>query len=259
MKAGEVDLDKILAGIRVEFVDMAEDGLGSIDRALEAARGGVVLTSDQIGEIRRVAHNLKGLGGSVDYPLVTMVAHRFEDYLADLAIPAEANIDDLQQFVDRLRDAVDRGPDNGDGDGAALVRGLPSKSTFEIADVVKTDVEVMLVMPANAAARIVDNEFRACGYRLYNVASPFAAIEFAVRGRPDLIVASAVLEGLSGIDLICALKAIPATRRVPLALLTSFAPGHSSLAELPDGVPVIRKGAAFGDDLARALAHCGII
>ena len=80
-----------------------------------------------------------------------------------------------------------------------------------------------------------------------------------MRGRPDLIVASAVREGLSGSDLIGALKATPATRRVPLALLTSFAPGHSSLAKLPDGVPVIRKGPEFGDDLARALAHCGIV
>lgn len=259
MKAGNIDLDAILAGIRAEFVDMAEDNLGAIDRDLEAALGGAALSANQLGEIRRVAHNLKGLGGSVDYPLVTMVAHRFEDYLADLADPAEANIADLQQFVDRLRDAVERGPDSGAGDEAAFVRGLPSKSSFEVADVVKTDVEVMLVMPVNAAAHIVDNEFRACGYRLYNVASPFAAIEFAVRGRPDLIVASAVLEGMSGIDLICALRAISPTRRLPLALLTSFALGHPSLAELPDGVPVIRKGPEFGDDLAQALEQCGII
>jgi CheY-like chemotaxis protein/HPt (histidine-containing phosphotransfer) domain-containing protein len=255
----KADYDELMSRIRVEFRDDTEDRLEMIDNILGLARDGGGLDTSRINEIRRIAHSLKGSGGSVGYPLVSMVAHRFEDYLSDLADATSNTLSDLQCFADRLRDVIDLGPEPAGIDEAEFIRGLPAKPGFDVDDVVKTDVEVMLVMPVNAASRFVDDQLKACGYRLFNVTSPFAAIEFAVRGRPDLIFASAVLDGISGVDLICALRAMPATRRLPVALLTSFAPDHASLVDLPDGVPIIRKGHQFGEDLADALASCGII
>jgi hypothetical protein len=42
-------------------------------------------------------------------------------------------------------------------------------------------------------------------------------------------------------------------------LLTSFAIGHPSLAELPESAAVVRKGSDFGEDFAQALARFKII
>jgi len=67
-----------------------------------------------------------------------------------------------------------------------------------------------------------------------------------------------MLDEISGVDLAAALTAMPATRNLPVALLTSFSWGHSSLQELPPRVPLIRKGPSFGDDLAEALARLHI-
>ncbi len=64
-----------------------------------------------------------------------------------------------------------------------------------------------------------------------------------------------MLEEASGIDLVRALAAITPTAHTPVALLTSYAPGHSSLADLPANAAIIRKGTAFGEDLANALAR----
>ena len=70
-----------------------------------------------------------------------------------------------------------------------------------------------------------------------------------------MVVISAVMPELSGIDLTVALSAMPETRNIPVALITSLEPGDEQLGFVPDRVPVIRKGADFGDDLAQALSY----
>ena len=53
-------------------------------------------------------------------------------------------------------------------------------------------------------------------------------------------------------------NAMPLTRKLPFALLTSRDCGHAALTELPDAAAVIKKGGALGSDLADALAHFDI-
>ena len=64
---------------------------------------------------------------------------------------------------------------------------------------------------------------------------------------------------LSGIDLAVALSAMPATRNIPCALITSLDPEDEYLKFLPGRVPVIHKGPSFGDDLADALSALFLI
>jgi len=117
------------------------------------------------------------------------------------------------------------------------------------------DVEVMLVMLHSSQATFVEREMQACGYRTLIVTSPFEAFEQVVRTRPDMVIVSAVLSGLSGIDLATALATMPETRNTPVAVLTSLDDNDENLNLLPKSVPVIRKGEAFGDDLAKAMSH----
>tara|TARA_Y100001934_G_scaffold18315_1_gene21447 strand:+ start:130 stop:471 length:342 start_codon:yes stop_codon:yes gene_type:complete len=56
----------------------------------------------------------------------------------------------------------------------------------------------------------------------------------------------------------CRPNAMPLTRKLPFALLTSRDCGHAALTELPDAAAVIKKGGAFGSDVADALAHFDI-
>ena len=54
-----------------------------------------------------------------------------------------------------------------------------------------------------------------------------------------MVIASAVMDKISGIDLARALKSMTATRHIPFALLTSFDAKHPELRQLPDDVALV--------------------
>jgi hypothetical protein len=68
-----------------------------------------------------------------------------------------------------------------------------------------------------------------------------------------MMIVSAVIKKITGIDLSLALAAIPATRNIPVAVITSLDAGDAQLKVLPPSVALIRKTSAFGDDLTKAL------
>jgi CheY-like chemotaxis protein len=100
----------------------------------------------------------------------------------------------------------------------------------------------------------VRREFEACGYSVVQIANTLEALDYIRRIKPDLVVASALMPGLSGVELLITLKALPATRQIPCTLLTSLSDDNHDLAALPPDVPLIHKGQRFSDDVARALS-----
>jgi PleD family two-component response regulator len=187
-----------------------------------------------------------------------VIAHRLEDYISDSGRIGRDQIDDLQKFIDKMQDVLRKKPDDKSVDAKEVVRSLPVKASFDPRAVSNTNVEIMLVMPKGAGARFVEKELRGCGYRVNNVPAPFMAFEMALITRPDMIIASAVLADLDGIDLACAFRAMPKTQQIPFAIITSLSLDDGSLNALPKDLPIIRKGANFGEDLARTLDFLGI-
>lgn len=246
---------EISARLRAEFIDESREVANEIDVTISNMRGHGADRVSAINALRRSLHNLRVGGRSVNMPAVELIVHRFDDYISDVSTPSDEQIDDLQAFCDRLRAALD-------GDDPAqpielpeMVRQLPARKTFDISDITFLNIEVMLINSQRATAHFVERELQACGYRVVNVARSFEAIEMVVRTKPDMIICSAVLDELSGVDLACAFSSMPATAKIPFALLTSFSWGHPSLEGLPTRCAIIRKGPQFGDDLAEALAR----
>jgi len=136
---------------------------------------------------------------------------------------------------------------------ASVVRTLPPRLGFELGDIQARNVEVMLVMPHGAQTRYVERELQQCGYRVSVVADTIEAFGHVVQSKPDLIVVSALMPHLDGIDLAIALASMPSTRNIPIAVITSLDPGDDALELLPKKIPVVHKGPTFGDDLFTAL------
>ena len=239
--------------IQQEFVDEARDVLNELDVMIGNVRSHAVTEADALGQIRRHCHNLLAGSRAVNLPAVEMVVHRLEDYVTDLNELPGPQLDDVQTFLDKLRAAL--AGEVAVGEISHVVRQLPARKTFDTGDIELLDIEVMLINPQRTAARFVERELQACGYRVINARSSFEAIALAVRGQPDMIICSAVLDELTGIDLACAFSAMPTTDEIPFALLTSFGWGHPSLARLPNRVAILRVGTHFGDDLAEALSR----
>lgn len=255
MSGGAHNLQAFDQQMEGEFLDEARDMVSAVDVLLENVRSRAVAGADAASSIRRDVANLRMLGRSVNFPQISVITHRLEDYVADLADLDPRHVQDIQSFIDKLRGILD-----GDVPAEAtaeLARALPARTSVDI-QIVLLNIEVMLIIPEKALATIVSRELQACGYRVSTVRTAFEAIEMAVRTKPDMVIAALTLEGLSGVDLACMFAACQKTAQMPFALFTSYALGHPELAGLPPRSAVIRKGPHFGDDLAEALSRFSI-
>lgn len=247
--------DDLEERLRIEFVDDARDRLQSMYATLDGVRKGTVASHTAIGLIRLEAHNLKGMGTSFGYPAVSLIAHRLEDYLSGVKSLEERLIGDVHIFLDRIAEVVDRAEQPALAETNQMIRTLPVRYEFDITDVDIRNVEVMVVTPSKVVAKKLADELAACGFRPVTVGDPIESISHAVRLPPDFLIASLVMDGLSGLDLIRGLRAMSVTHTVPMALLTSMSADNPALREIPDGVAVIRLGEHFADDFANAVSQ----
>ena len=156
----------------------------------------------------------------------------------------------MTKFADQLAEAVDKEERPNVATTNQMIRSLPVRYEFDITDIEVHDVEIMLVTPSKVVSQLVSTELGACGFRTLVVRDPIESIALAVRMPPGMIIASAVMDGLGGMDLLRGLKAMTPTHKVPMALLTSL---DNAVKDVPDGIMVIRVGTHFGDDFAAAI------
>lgn len=248
--------DHIIESFRDEFLVDVRERLEVIENALGSGGGaGTGADAEALVTVRREAHNLKGMGGCFGFPVVSLIAHRLEDYLGELTGLDARQAADATVFVDRLQDIVEAGRDPDDAAARSLVRGLPAHPGARSDSAKRHDVEILLVSPSKAVSQIALRTLRSLGYRVTTARSAWEALELAVRARPDLIITSAVMTGVSGIDMSRAFAAMAVTEELPVAVLTSFDKDHPELRQLPPDVAVIRLDKAFEEDLAEVISN----
>ena len=237
----------LVANMLAEFLDELREHLpGLYD---DAAAGKPIET------IRRFAFDAKGHARNFDLPLLHVVVSRLEDFASAIDTISDRRAIELCAFLDAISDVVD-GTMPPDTDPSVVVRSLPARPAgFGVDDIEVRDVEVMLVMLHGAQTHFVERELHECGYRVNIVTSTQTALDLIIRTKPDMVIISAVMPGLNGVDLAIALSHMTETRNTPVALITSLPDDDEALKLLPDKVPVIHKGATFGDDLAEALSY----
>ncbi|MQX35966.1 response regulator [Roseospira navarrensis] len=258
-KRGDSGAASVFAEMQTEFLDELADAARELTLAIDEARKDPATLPDVIRRGQRLGLTLHAQAETLGLSPLSAVGHRLEDYLAETrAIATGLLLDDLQRFVDLALD-IGEGRVPVDTEQAPLVRRLPAKRGFAPAEIEVRDIEVMLVMEPGAQTHFVERELQQCGYRTAQIGSTFEAMRLIVRTKPDMVMISAMMPGLSGIDLTIGLTAMPETRNVPVALITSLDPDNELLALLPKRVPIIKKGPAFGDDLFRALDNLFLI
>ena len=238
--------------LREEFLEDSAEELKNLISFLNEAMDGSRKMETALHDARRVAVTMVGGANGFELPLIGVTAQRFDDYITSLSDQEIQGLGNMIIFAETLLELLDA-PDENEESASQLLRRLPAKGTFNPSDVDIREIEVLLVMSPGVATRVIERELMECGYRVTTVGNSFKALEFATRALPDLLIVSAVMPDLEGIDLMLALKAMPATRNIGAALITSLDPDHPSLQHLPPTVPIIKKSASFGDDLTNAL------
>lgn len=249
----------IMQELRAEAIDAAEDKLASLQKSLADKLTGIISDEEFLSVVRLDAHSLKAVAASFEMKALKVMCHRFEDYFFNVTSITDSQAQDVQFFIDRLTDCLDAFVNCKDIDTTQMMRALPNKAGFDVSDITVSDIEVMLVMEPGTATKIVTRELMECGYRMINVASTIDALQLIPAMGPDAVVVSKTMPELSGIDLVCALRAMPLTKKTPVALLTTSNRKSGDLKDLPDDVPVLRKSASFADDVADAFVSMGIL
>jgi len=257
-KSNGPELDDVVLALQGELITEAKDRLTRMAALLGALSEGTEAGAGALQKIRQDAHNLKGVGGTYGFPMITVVSHCLEDYLSDLDGRIDDDIAPVHHFFDVMHDILAGGYDDSDDWGSKLVRNLPVRTSADFEAGQPILVEVLMVMPTNAVSRHIEAELRACGYRVIKVRSSFEATEFAVRTRPDLIVVSGLLDELNGADVTRMLAVIGKTREIPVALVTSFERDHPKFAGLASRTAFVRKDTHLSDDLAVAITGLGL-
>ncbi len=245
------DTNEYSAQVVADFVRELNETLDELEFLTDGLRADFS-DADMI-KLREDCTKLQQMAYWAHQPFIELTLRRLVNYVEDLDDPDEYQIDDICAFLDVIRGIQEGEIDEKTADQAEFVRSLPARLAADVEDVVHLHIEVLVVEPQKSSARIFERELRNCGYRVSSAYSFFEALELTVRTRPDLVISSAILDDLSGVDLACSISAIRPTRGIPFALLTSFEAGHEAIQGLPEQAAILRKGESFGEDLAIAL------
>jgi CheY-like chemotaxis protein/HPt (histidine-containing phosphotransfer) domain-containing protein len=257
--ANSADYGRIIRELGQEFLVETADNLEDLTQLVGAVRTGNVDASSGLMDIRRVTHNMKGMGASFGFPSITLVSHRLEDYLTGLATLDSRHLDDVQAFFDAMQDIVEAGENPSNDDLARVVRRLPAKGSADAAFKAISHHEVLLVASSAVLGLAVEAQLHSRGYRVVTVKTPIDAFEMVIRTRPDMIIASAVMEGVSGIDLARAFGAMTTTRDIPFVLLTSFTRSHPELKDLPETSALIHHDRDLDAEVSSVLESSGLL
>ncbi len=257
------DFDNVIEQFRREFIETTSERLNTVDDLITAMmhdNGSV----DTLTEFLRHIHSIKGQGGTFDFPLVSNVAHRLEDYIETAPEHTTTQLTDIQNFVDVIRRIVESGIDPDEKEQTAILNALP-KTAKDFAEVAAfddhtpiQDVQMLLVMPKGTQRKIIGKELAACGFQIANSDTPIDALKYAINHKPDIIIVSRVMEQMGGAEFARAVDCIDATRECRIVVATSASKKANDLGELPQSTRIIQKGPGFIDDLTDCLGDWGL-
>lgn len=246
--------DEIAEALRGEFIDDAQDRLSKIQLALNDLASSKADPTELLIDLSRQLHNIKGTGAAFGFPALSSVSHRFKDFLG-FTMGGELPIEDFQRFTDVMIDLLEEGHEPDEAKVSAMMRDLPVAIDFYETSVTANPGHALVVTRARTMAVMLARELSNCGFRAHTTADPFEAIRYATMEAPDVVLASAVLEGLGGVDLALAIKAMRKTKTLPVAVVTSFDKDHKELEGVPSDVGIVRLGDTLSDDLGELLTN----
>lgn len=231
--------DRIVAQLRKEFIEESLTELESIGEMLEDMRDAKVDVSDRYLVLKRWVHNLKGQGGTFDLHSVTAIAHRLEDYLDGISHFRGNTVPEIYAFIDWIERILEKRQDLEPEHLSRVIRRLPAPPNPNARPERFLNKEALVVIPSKVAHGIVRASLESQGIRVVSSYSSIEGFILSVSTRPDLVIASAIMDGVSGIDLASALVAMPKTCEIPVILVTSLEQNNPALKKLPASVSMV--------------------
>jgi len=241
------EIDAIFEQLRQSFLETATQKLDDLDTMLnemwEERSSDSAVRIQFLGEL----HSLKGMGGTFQFPVVSVICHHLETYLEDGGEWPDDQLSGVQIYLDAVRQTVDSGVNPDDDDSEKIVSELPHKQPLEKEKLVKSDLRVLLVTPAYSLRQLVEFYLVDSGCTVTKTDSAFDGFRIAVIERPELVISSVEMNEMGGVDLGRALMSVSKLPDLRFCLLTGSSDAGELAQGLPDGMRVIRTGNVEGD------------
>jgi len=253
----ESDTASIIAKYEQEFLVDCLENLDGADEAINGMVAGGEGFPAHLDNFLRLVHSIKGKAGTFGFPAISAVAHRAEDFIEALK-NTSAHMNEVQVFIDRMREIAESGFNPDADDCARLLATLP-RANMRIATVRPSrEVNVLLVMPRDVQRKIIGQELSSCGFGISFVATGVDAISAVLAESPDIIVSSVILKDMTGMDLARALDGIEAVHGGHFILLSSSPVSNEQFAKLPNHVAIVYKGTGYAESLTEHLIGWGM-
>lgn len=117
--------EEVIAGMQGSYLEWVQDDLRKIQEFYERAVADEAGRQAHLAEVFRVAHDVKGQGGSFGYPLMTAIANQLCRFLEHLETGGAAELEAVKIHIDALRVVIgSRMQGDGGPIGANILRGL---------------------------------------------------------------------------------------------------------------------------------------
>ncbi|WP_085905259.1 response regulator [Kiloniella majae] len=251
------NVDEGFQGLRIEFADQCRVVTDELESLLNQVYDGKYDTSTAIQLMRREMHNLKGQGSVFGYPVISMIAHRLEDYLAKENALEITNINEVNIYLDHIRGIINSAKLPTEAETTELLRSLPQSGFSNHSDVeieaISEEVEIMAVTSSKLHRHRLESAVTKPGWRLISFNSTLNLLENALASPPNGVIVSGELPSISGIELATVFQALPKLKNVPFAILTSRSKTDSHFKDLPNTVEYISTGQGFSGDVQRMI------
>lgn len=252
------EIEQLLARLQLEFVDTARDQLDDIELRIDWLDAGKAVSEDDLFDVQRNVHNIKGQGGTFGHPIVGRIAHMFEDYLENAGGVRAQNVSDMRVYVESMRDALVNEEHLAPAQVEDLLRGLPRVRPQGFSPQETHVVDVLLVMPSGLQRKLVARELLSCGFDVHRAYDTMEALNHALDIAPDIVFANNELTPFTGLELSRVFGGIDRLRDIHFVLFSSYAPGDARLANVPENVSVVGKSKDYTEGLGELLMEWGV-
>jgi len=253
----EFDLESALSRLKQDFIEASSEKLDGIDIIIDNVYNERGNRGDQFFQLQRDVHSIKGSAGTHGLHLLTLVAHRLEDYLEAARRLSKEDWRSVQIYIDEMRKLVDLTQEPEEKFRRLTLESLPhaQNGPTEFSEQKSKKVTILIVMPPGVQRKLIGGELAACGFDLSFTDRPVEAIRLIIDLKPDAVLSNQEFRNMTGLELAHVLKAIKVTQDTPFALLTSSGLDKEAL---PQGTYIIQKGENFTSDLTEYLVNVGL-
>jgi CheY-like chemotaxis protein len=244
--------DKIVEQVRSEFVDEARDRFSTLQIEYSNLRSLDAPAKENFRHLMQTAEKVVFCARSAEAMVLYLGLKRLVSFFEVDAERVPTHYPDIDAIFDIL-DQIFDGEIDDSTDEAEFLRSLPTPQPNDTPSFEGQDVEMLLIDPQRTSTRLIANQIQSLGYSVTSTQDVFDALKLAVSTKPDMIVASVMQKQLSGVTLARALKAIPETEGIPVAVITSFSRNNKALDGLPESAALVDKGKQFQQNLLEAM------